>query len=135
MLIAKFQSILIISFILVSNLLYSQEAIDSSLTMDVDEIIVSATRSQTKVQNLPINIEVVNKRMIEEGQPLSPVEALQYIPGITRQSDGGLASTPIIRGLSRERAPVLIDGNPFVGGRIRSYSLIDQLLWRICICK
>jgi len=125
MLIAKFQSILIISFILVSNLLYSQEAIDSSLTMDVDEIIVSATRSQTKVQNLPINIEVVNKRMIEEGQPLSPVEALQYIPGITRQSDGGLASTPIIRGLSRERAPVLIDGNPFVGGRIRSYSLID----------
>ncbi|MDG2450090.1 MAG: TonB-dependent receptor, partial [Saprospiraceae bacterium] len=83
------------------------------------------TRSGTKVENLPINIEVVNKRMIEEGQPLSPVEALQYIPGITRQSDGGLSSTPIIRGLSRERAPVLIDGNPFVGGRIRSYSLID----------
>jgi len=44
---------------------------------------------------------------------------------VTRQSDGGLASTPIIRGLSRERAPILIDGNPFVGGRIRSYTLVD----------
>ena len=61
---------------------------------------------------------------------------MQYEPGIVRQSDGGLASTPIIRGLSRERAPVLIDGNPFVGGRIRSYSLIDPFqIERIEIVK
>lgn len=122
---AKLISTLIFTFTLFSNFSFTQEVVDSSLTIDVDEIVVSATRSQTKIQNLPITIDVVNKRMIQEAQPLSPVEALQYIPGITRQSDGGLASTPIIRGLSRERAPVLIDGNPFVGGRIRSYSLID----------
>jgi len=101
------------------------QVIDSSLTQDIDEIVVTATRSASKIQDLPINIDVVGKRQIQEIQPISPVEALQYIPGITRQSDGGLATTPIIRGLSRERAPVLIDGNPFVGGRIRSFSLID----------
>ena len=103
----------------------AQSSVDSSLFQDVEEIIVTATRTSTKVENLPMNIDVVGKRQIEENQPLSPVEALQYIPGITRQSDGGLASTPIIRGLSRERAPILIDGNPFVGGRIRSYTLVD----------
>jgi len=101
------------------------QSTDSLQLIDVDEIVVSATRSLTKVANLPLNIEVVSQRQIEEIQPLTPVEALQYIPGVTQQSDGGLASTPIIRGLSRERAPLLIDGNPFVGGRIRSYSLVD----------
>ncbi len=110
-------------FILSSTLL-AQE-IDSTLLQDIDEVIVSASRSNSKVQDLPINIDVVTNRVIQEVQPISPVDALQYIPGITRQSDGGLATTPIIRGLSRERAPILIDGNPFVGGRIRSYSLID----------
>ena len=101
------------------------QTIDSSLIQDIEEIVVSATRSASKIQDLPITIDVVGKRQIQEILPISPVEALQYIPGITRQSDGGLATTPIIRGLSRERAPILIDGNPFVGGRIRSYSLID----------
>ena len=105
--------------------LTAQSTIDSTLFFNVDEIVVSATRSSANVEDLPINIDVVNRRQIEENQPLSPVEALQYVPGVTRQSDGGLASTPIIRGLSRERAPILIDGNPFVGGRIRSYTLVD----------
>ena len=118
-------------FLLAINVLFTtqitkaQESIDSTIYLDAAEIVVSATRSLSSVDDLPINIAVVGKREIEESQPLSPVEALQYIPGVVRQSDGGLASTPIIRGLSRERAPILIDGNPFVGGRIRSYSLVD----------
>ena len=119
---------LLLSFILPSlcaTSLFSQTDIDTTLTIGEDKVVVSATRTNTLADRLPWSIEVVNKRQIEENQPVSPTEALQYIPGVTRQSDGGLASTPIIRGLSRERAPILIDGNPFVGGRIRSYSLVD----------
>jgi len=113
-------------FLLLSFSVFSQNSTDTTdLSIDIETIYVSASRSQTQVQDLPLTIGVVSKRSIEENQPLSPVEALKYEPGVTRQSDGGLASTPIIRGLSRERAPVLIDGNPFVGGRIRTYSLID----------
>ena len=118
-------SFFILAFILIGSQPLDAQIIDSTLTQDIDEIVVKATRSNSKLQDLPINIDVVGKRQIQEIQPVSPVEALQYVPGITRQSDGGLATTPIIRGLSRERAPILIDGNPFVGGRIRSYSLID----------
>lgn len=98
---------------------------DTLLSISSDEVLVTATRNLTVADRLPLNIEVVGQREIIESQPISPVEALQYVPGITRQSDGGLATTPIIRGLSRERAPILIDGNPFVGGRIRSYGLVD----------
>lgn len=105
--------------------LSAQETVDSLRSLEMGEVVVSALRSLSNVESLPIKIHVVNKKQIEENQPLTPVEALQYIPGVTRQSDGGLASTPIIRGLSRERAPLLIDGNPYVGGRIRSYALID----------
>jgi len=106
-------------------LVMAQSPSDSLLTIYSEEVTVTATRSSAEIDRLPLNIDVVGQRDIIESQPVSPVEALQYIPGVTRQSDGGLASTPIIRGLSRERAPILIDGNPFVGGRIRSYSLVD----------
>ena len=118
-----FTLVLLSLMIIVSNNLLAQT--DSLMTVESDEVVVSSIRSSTIADRLPINIEVVSQSQIFESQPTSPVEALQYIPGVTRQSDGGLASTPIIRGLSRERAPILIDGNPFVGGRIRSYGLVD----------
>ncbi len=106
--------------------LFAQRDTDSiRLSIDIDEVIISATRSETRIADLPLTIGIISKNQIEETMPMTPVEALKYEPGIVRQSDGGLVSTPIIRGLSRERAPVLIDGNPFVGGRIRTFSLID----------
>lgn len=114
-------------FPVLSSSIYGQASSDttSQLSIDIQPVVVSATRSATKLSDLPLTIGVVSKNQIEDNQPLTPVEGLKYQTGVTRQSDGGLASTPIIRGLSRERAPVLIDGNPFVGGRIRTYSLID----------
>ena len=117
--------------------LSGQENLDTTpLSIEFDEIVVSATRSQIPLSDLPVSIGLISKHQIEDQLPLSPVEAMQYEPGVVRQSDGGLASTPIIRGLSRERAPLLIDGNPFVGGRIRSYSLIDPFqIERIEIVK
>ncbi len=111
--------------LLIVNSTLTAQVADSLLSVFSDEVLVSATRSVTIADRLPLNIDVVGQREIIESQPTSPTEALQYVPGVTRQSDGGLATTPIIRGLSRERAPILIDGNPFVGGRIRSYSLVD----------
>jgi len=115
--------LLLVILLLSSHFLIAQT--DTLLSVESDEVVVSSIRSSTIADRLPINIEVVSQNQIFEAQPTSPVEAMQYIPGVTRQSDGGLASTPIIRGLSRERAPILIDGNPFVGGRIRSYGLVD----------
>jgi hemoglobin/transferrin/lactoferrin receptor protein len=117
--------ILMVFFSVLGHRLSAQETADSLRSLEMEVVVVSATRSLSNLENIPIKIHVVDKKQIEENQPLTPVEALQYIPGVTRQSDGGLASTPIIRGLSRERAPLLIDGNPFVGGRIRSYALMD----------
>ncbi len=101
------------------------KAQDSLRTKVLEEIVIEVSRSEKLVSDLPMTIGVVTKTQIEDFQPMTPVEAMQYQTGVVKQSDGGLASTPIIRGLPRERAPLLIDGNPFVGGRIRSYSLID----------
>ena len=98
---------------------------DSLRTKALKEVVIKVSRSEKLASDLPLTIGVVTKAQIEDFQPMTPVEAMQYQTGVVKQSDGGLASTPIIRGLSRERAPLLIDGNPFVGGRIRSYSLID----------
>ncbi|MFC4723016.1 TonB-dependent receptor plug domain-containing protein [Geojedonia litorea] len=115
----KFTQLTVILFIVLSSNAQNQNP------EKIDTITVSVTRSISKLENLPINVSFITKNEIEELQPLTATEALKSIPGITLQSDGGLTSTPIIRGLSRERAPVLIDGNSFVGGRIRTFALID----------
>lgn len=98
-------------------------------TIQIDPVEVTALRSSSPLKNLPVNVALINQRAILETQPPSATEILKYIPGVAFQNDGGITSTPIIRGLSRERAPILIDGNSFVGGRIRSYALIDP--WQI----
>lgn len=98
-------------------------------TIQIDPVEVTALRSSSPLKNLPVTVAIINQRAILETQPPSATEILKYIPGVTIQNDGGITSTPIIRGLSRERAPILIDGNSFVGGRIRSYALIDP--WQI----
>tara|TARA_B100000780_G_scaffold279170_1_gene256138 strand:- start:2822 stop:4951 length:2130 start_codon:yes stop_codon:yes gene_type:complete len=109
-----------------STILYSQTNSEQVIdTIQIKEVEVTILRSRSKLQNLPVNVSILSKIEIEESQATTPADALKYIPGIAIQSDGGLANTPVIRGLSRERAPILIDGNSFVGGRIRTYTLID----------
>ena len=122
----KNQTIIAI-FVLVTTVFYGQEQIQD--TIKIDPVEVTAVRSSSPLKNLPITVAVVDQRGILETQPPSATETLRYIPGVTVQNDGGITSTPIIRGLSRERAPILFDGNSFVGGRIRSYALIDP--WQI----
>ena len=125
------KNLILFSFLFVSFFAQAQaddstdDSTNDSTSKQLESVTVTALRSLSKLDVLPINIELIDQSQIEQLQAVTPVEALQYVPGITRQSDGGLASTPIIRGLSRERAPILIDGNPFVGGRIRSYTLVD----------
>lgn len=105
--------------------LSSQDTDTTAYSINVDEIQVSASRTGSTVDQLPLTVDIISNREIEDVQSMTPVEALNRLPGVSLQSDGGLTSTPVIRGLSRERAPILIDGNSFVGGRIRTYALID----------
>ena len=105
--------------------LTAQQQDSSAFSIDLDQVEIAASRTGSTLDQLPLNVAIISSRQIEETQSLSPVEALSRVPGVHLQSDGGLTSTPVIRGLSRERAPILIDGNSFVGGRIRTYALID----------
>ena len=121
----KYNYLLLLLFLQTFN--YAQQKVQD--TIKLDKVEITALRSSATLKNLPVNISLIQRRGIVENQPASATEILRYIPGIAIQNDGGITSTPIIRGLSRERAPILIDGNSFVGGRIRSYSLIDH--WQI----
>jgi len=114
-------------FLFFTFLLSAQE--QEQDTIQIDPVEVTAVRSSSPLKNLPVTVAIVKQRAILETQPPSATEILRYVPGVAIQNDGGITSTPIIRGLSRERAPILIDGNSFVGGRIRSYALIDP--WQV----
>ena len=103
--------IFIALFVLVQTFSYGQEKVQD--TVKIDEVQITALRSSATFKNLPVNVSLILQRAILENQPASATEILRYVPGITIQNDGGITSTPIIRGLSRERAPILIDGKFF----------------------
>ncbi len=119
----KFILISLLCFLTI--LIHGQVNDTSGFNIDLEQIEVSASRTGSSIDKLPLTIDIISRTHVVENQSVTAVEALHRIPGIDLQSDGGLTSTPVIRGLSRERAPVLIDGNSFVGGRIRTYALID----------
>ena len=56
-------------------------------SINLEEIAISASRTGSTMDQLPLNVAILTKRQISEMQSLSPVESLRYIPGIDLQSD------------------------------------------------
>jgi outer membrane receptor protein involved in Fe transport len=71
---------------------------------ELEEIIVSATRRQQTVQEIPFNISAVSGATLEQANISDAVEAMRSVAGVTMQDRGyrnaGVASTVVIRGLN-----------------------------------
>lgn len=89
--------------------LLAQEQADEASTME--EIVVTATRRESRITDIPYNISAIGGDFIESGKILSTSELLRGVPGAALVDYGarnsGVVNTIRIRGLS-------IDNN-FVG--------------------
>jgi len=83
------------------NPVIAQEADDS--LQEIEEIIVTATRREGSVQDVPINIAAVDGQRLRE-QGFSDIsELLSFVPGINAINQGGRNSNQtIVRGLNAE---------------------------------
>ena len=101
----------------------SQDSIPQDRRVDIENVVVTGTRSETDLRHLPMTVSVVGRDKIESGRQPSLLPLLtEQVPGMFVTSRGvmgygvsdGAAGGISLRGLSggTGRLMVLIDGHP-----------------------
>ncbi|WP_218689688.1 TonB-dependent receptor domain-containing protein [Psychrobacter sp. BF1] len=80
--------------------------------VELDEIIVTATRTPTKTSNVIAQTRLVNKEELRRFQGQTVMEVLRRQPGFSIKQDGGMGTNSnfYLRGYDSKRVLVLIDG-------------------------
>lgn len=88
----------------------------------MDEIVVTATRTEALRSQIPASVTVISRKDMEEGQAATLSELLRDVPGLDVVQQGGAGKTTsiFIRGAESRHTLVLIDGirvnSPTAGG-------------------
>ena len=89
---------------------------DNALAAGVDEetevIMVTATRTETPVSQLPDAVSIISREQIDQQKATTIFEALRGVPGLNIRKSGsiGRQSEMTIRGSSTSQVLVMIDG-------------------------
>jgi vitamin B12 transporter len=81
----------------------------------LEPVVVTATRSETARENVSANVSVITRRDIENLPVTSVADALQYVPGVYMEFNGGpgsLATDIRIQGCDPRHVAVFQDGVP-----------------------
>jgi hemoglobin/transferrin/lactoferrin receptor protein len=77
----------------------------------LDDMVVTATRSQSSVFATPVTISVVDQQEIQEQNATTFADLLDGVAGVTLSGAGPWETTPTIRGMGTNRVLVLFDGD------------------------
>lgn len=99
------------------------ESADSSVSRLLDEIVITATRTERKLGNVAIPTQVISKRTIQLSGSLRLNDILQEQTGLFVTSGsgsgavgGGIFGNGIqLQGLSPDHTMILLDGEPLIG--------------------
>lgn len=99
----------LISFI--SNNIFAQQ--DSLLNTTLDEIVVTATRTERKLGNVAVPVRIINQKTIQQAGSLRLKDILQEQAGLFITN--GFGSGVQMQGLNPDYTLLMIDGEPLVG--------------------
>ncbi|MCI2122301.1 MAG: TonB-dependent receptor, partial [Bacteroidales bacterium] len=93
--------------------------------MELDQVVVTATRTKHYIKNVPIRTEVITAKAIENKNASNLFEALENTPGIRVEQQCQYCNFTMIRmqGLGSENTQVLINGQPIYSGLAAVYGL------------
>jgi vitamin B12 transporter len=85
---------------------------DATNTNSLDPVIVTATRTPISVDESLSSVTVISRADIERLQPVSVIDLLNGLPGVTFAQSGGIGqqSSLFLRGTNSTHTLVLIDG-------------------------
>ncbi|MEJ2671662.1 MAG: TonB-dependent receptor [Deltaproteobacteria bacterium] len=79
-------------------------------TVQLDAMVVTATRTETPAFDTPLQVNVIRRRQIEREMPISMAEIYKREAGLDASTTGPNIVRPMIRGLADDRVLVLVDG-------------------------
>ena len=81
-------------------------------TLNLDPIVVSASKTEQSLKNVTANIDIITAEEIEERHYTTIAEALNTLSGVSITSNGGVGQLDsiFIRGIDSKRILVVIDG-------------------------
>ena len=93
--------------------------------MDLEQVVVTGTRTKHYVKDVPIRTEVITAKSIENKNAANLYEALEGTPGIRVEQQCQYCNFSMIRmqGLGSENTQVLINGQPIYSGLAGVYGL------------
>ncbi len=93
--------------------------------MNLEQVVVTGTRTQHYVKDVPIRTEVITAQSIENKNAANLYEALEGTPGIRVEQQCQYCNFSMIRmqGLGSENTQVLINGQPIYSGLAGVYGL------------
>lgn len=79
---------------------------------DIEEIIVTATRTETPVSQLPDSVTIISSEQIAQQKAITVFETLRSVPGLNIRKSGGIGrlTNVTIRGSGTNQVLVMIDG-------------------------
>ncbi len=116
----RFLQILIL---FIFSLTYAQEQTkDSTVVENLEEVLITATRTERQLSSLPLPAQIISKKEIEAVNSLRLSDILSEQTGLTTVSDFGGGEGIQMQGLDSQYTLILIDGVPLVG---RSAGTLD----------
>src|SRR4030095_15962811 len=105
----KFYTLILLIFITLFS--FYQE--DSSNSKQLDEVVVTATRTERKLGNVAVQVSIINQKAIQQAGSLRLKDVLQEHTGlyITNSFGAGVQ----LHGLSPDYTVIMTDGEPLVG--------------------
>ena len=106
---------------------------DSLPQVELDEIVVTATRTPTKISNTIAQTRVVDSKELQRYQGQTALDVLKRQPGFSHYTNGGSGTTSnfYMRGYDNKQVLVLIDGVRYsslsAGGATLSLLPADQI--------
>ncbi|QLG46288.1 TonB-dependent receptor plug domain-containing protein [Costertonia aggregata] len=106
--------------------LYAQEkplANDSILVQDLEEVIVTATRTVRQLSSVPLPVTLISKKQLKKTGVIRLDEILNEQTGIITVADESGFNGIQVQGIASDYVMILIDGVPLVGRSAGNFDL------------
>jgi outer membrane receptor for ferrienterochelin and colicin len=87
--------------------------------LKLDQVIISATKTEHTLGDVPVAADVITREEIEQKQVTTVQDALRYLPGVKinqTSSSWGDKGKVQMQGLDERHTLILVDGQRFLGG-------------------
>lgn len=98
-----------------SNWIFSQEVEEVKIADELDEVIVTATRTKRQLSSLPMPVTLITKQQLQKSGSVRLRDILLEQTGIVLVSDFGNSEGVQLQGVSADYTLIMIDGVPIVG--------------------